>query len=241
MMSEQISNERRQFAPDAVMGVAGTPARASRPMTPDSPASPGAPTKASGESGNFAPLADSYAIVENTPFSAYSVPSSAPSSAPSVGSPGAAVPSTEPAAPPANLADVSEGSLPIVKPLDTKQTPALRIARSRPQRPRLSQGPRPTRRTAPLALRLENPPPLLRLGRLVVGIVLLALAWVGVLAVVFITMALINGFPTQPHLSIRLALYLLGAVGTLWLAVMTLASIIVGAFSLTLALTTSGW
>lgn len=147
-------------------------------------------------------------------------------------------------APVSMAADPSVGgdvSQPSVKPLDTKHTPALRIARSRPERERRSQGARVTGRPPSLAMALENPPPLLRLRRLLVGVVLLALAWAGVLLVVYIAMALINGFPAQPHLSIRLALYLLGALGTAWLAIMTLASIIVGAFSLSLALTHSGW
>jgi len=238
-MSEQISNEQRPFAPEAATDMAGLSGMASMPNMANNLAMPDGPAEAPGASANFAPPADHFAVVDNARFAAYS---DASDGAIAGGAPGAGMATVaDSSAPPVDLADLSEGSLPIVKPLDSKHSPALRIARSRPQRPRLSQGPRPTRKTAPLALRPENPPPLLRLRRLLVGIVLLTLAWAGALAVVFITLALINGFPTQPHLSIRLALYLLGAAGTLWLAVMTLTSIIVGAFSLTLALTTSGW
>ncbi|HUY77168.1 MAG TPA: hypothetical protein VMV29_10385 [Ktedonobacterales bacterium] len=238
-MSEQISNEQRPFAPEVGDGMAPMPSAAS--MANDL-AIRGASAEVFGEPLNLVSQADHFAVVDNTRYASYSAADSA--AAPG-GAPGAGMATVaDGSAPPADLADLSnlsEGSLPIVKPLDSKHSPALRIARSRPQHPRLSQGPRLTRKTAPLALRPENPPPLLRLRRLLVGIVLLTLAWAGALAVVFITMALINGFPTQPHLSIRLAFYLLGAAGTLWLAVMTLTSIIVGAFSLTLALTTSGW
>jgi len=254
-MSEQISNEQRLFALEATAGnsrTSGAPSVANQFAMPGDPAEPfDAPL-------NLVPPADHVAAIESVGYMPYGPGVAAP--APAGNAPGADLPTSVPMLPSApmpptatgfngvaapahltDLADLSEGSLPIVKPLDSKHSPALRIARSRPQRPRLSQGPRPTRKTAPLALRPENPPPLLRLRRLLVGIVLLALAWAGVLAVVFITLALINGFPTQPHLSIRLALYILGAAGTLWLAVMTLASIVVGAFSLTLALTTGGW
>lgn len=232
-MSEQISNEQRPFAPTA-MGIAPAPNTPNTASMANDLVMRGSPPEGFGEPLNLVPQADHFAVVDNTRYGA-----AAAASAP-IPNGVAPTPAGAPA-PPVDLADLSEGSLPIVKPLDSKHSPALRIARSRPQHPRLSQGPRPTRKTAPLALRPENPPPLLRLRRLLVGIVLLTLAWAGALAVVFITLALINGFPTQPHLSIRLAFYLLGAAGTLWLAVMTLTSIIVGAFSLTLALTTSGW
>lgn len=87
----------------------------------------------------------------------------------------------------------------------------------------------------------EHAPEHLRLIRLLLGLALLAVAWVTTLLVVALSESLWSGFPHQPSLTERFALYLLGAVGILWLAIVALALILVGALSLSLALTRRGW
>jgi hypothetical protein len=84
-------------------------------------------------------------------------------------------------------------------------------------------------------------PGYLRPIRLLLGLTLLTLAWVVSLLVVELGDSLLDVFPHQPSLTIRFALYVLGALGIIWLAVVALALIIVGAFSLTLALTRRAW
>ena len=73
------------------------------------------------------------------------------------------------------------------------------------------------------------------------GIVLLGVAWAAALLVAELTESLMDVFPNQPSLTIRFGLYILGAIGLAWLAVVALALIVVGAFSLTLALTRRQW
>ena len=80
----------------------------------------------------------------------------------------------------------------------------------------------------------------LRLWRAVAGITLLALAWATVMVAVLLSVNTL-GVPPHRHVFVRLALYVLGAVGTLWLAAVALTCLIVGAFCLSLALTTRGW
>ena len=87
----------------------------------------------------------------------------------------------------------------------------------------------------------EHPPRHLRLTRLSMGVALLAGAWAASLLVVALTESLLDVFPRQPSLTARFGLYLLGAIGLAWLAMVALALIIVGAFSLTLALTRQQW
>lgn len=84
-------------------------------------------------------------------------------------------------------------------------------------------------------------PGYLRLIRLLLGLTLLTIAWAASLLVVELGDSLLDVFPHQPSLTIRFALYVLGALGIIWLAVVALALIIVGAFSLTLALTRRAW
>lgn len=84
-------------------------------------------------------------------------------------------------------------------------------------------------------------PGYLRLIRLLLGLTLLTIAWAAALLVVALGDSLMDVFPHQPSLTIRFALYVLGALGIIWLAVVALALIVVGAFSLTLALTRRAW
>lgn len=85
-------------------------------------------------------------------------------------------------------------------------------------------------------------PGYLRILRLFLGIALLAAAWGCILLVVAMVGLLSAGLPPEHvSLSVRVLLWALGAVGMLWLAVISVALIIVGAFSLTLALTRRKW
>jgi hypothetical protein len=81
----------------------------------------------------------------------------------------------------------------------------------------------------------------LRLTRLALGLALLTVAWATALLVAALGESLKDVFPHQPSLTIRFGLYLLGALGVTWLAVVALALIIVGALALSLALTRRGW
>jgi hypothetical protein len=80
----------------------------------------------------------------------------------------------------------------------------------------------------------------LRLGRAVVGVVLLALAWVAGMGAFLLIAATLTPLPAH-YVTSRLVLYAVGIVGALWLAVMALGAIIVGAFCLMLAFTTRQW
>ncbi len=97
------------------------------------------------------------------------------------------------------------------------------------------------RRSPAMVYDTEHAPGHLRLTRLVMGLALLAVAWVASLLVVALTESLLTVFPHQPSLTTRFGLYVLGAIGIIWLAVVALALIVVGAFSLALALTRRGW
>lgn len=87
----------------------------------------------------------------------------------------------------------------------------------------------------------EHAPGHLRLTRLGVGLATLVAAWVVSLLVVSLAEALWIVAPHQPVLTERYALDLLYAIGILWLAVIALTMIVVGAFSLFLALTRRDW
>ncbi len=80
----------------------------------------------------------------------------------------------------------------------------------------------------------------LRLSRAVAGVVLLALAWAAVMGAFLLAEATLTPVPTH-NLASRLALYGLGLIGALWLAIMALGAIIAGAFCLMLACTTRQW
>jgi hypothetical protein len=80
----------------------------------------------------------------------------------------------------------------------------------------------------------------LRLGRALVGVVLLVLAWGAVMGAFLLASAALAA-PPGHSLASQLALDALGIIGALWLAIMALAAIIVGAFCLMLAVTTRQW
>jgi hypothetical protein len=80
----------------------------------------------------------------------------------------------------------------------------------------------------------------LRLGRAAAGVVLLGLAWAAVMGAFLLATATLTPLPAH-NLASRLALYAVGIIGVLWLAIMALGAIIVGAFCLMLAFTTRQW
>jgi hypothetical protein len=102
-------------------------------------------------------------------------------------------------------------------------------------------GREPTEQKSTVVYDTEHAPGYLRLARLGLGLGLLAVAWVASLLVVALGQSLWDVFPHQPSLTIRFGLYVLGALGIIWLAVVSLVLITVGAFSFSLALTRRGW
>jgi hypothetical protein len=91
----------------------------------------------------------------------------------------------------------------------------------------------------------EAPVPLpaprgLRMGRAVVGVLLLVLAWGAVMGAFLLASATL-ATPLSHSFAARLALYAAGIIGAVWLAIMALGAIIVGAFCLMLAFTTRQW
>lgn len=116
---------------------------------------------------------------------------------------------------------------------DSGRIPALRFNRY--------VGRQHTERKPAVVYDTEHTPGYLRLTRLAMGVALLAVAWAASLLLVALTDSLVDVFPHQPSLTARFGLYLLGAIGLVWLAMVALALIIVGAFSLTLALTRRQW
>lgn len=83
-------------------------------------------------------------------------------------------------------------------------------------------------------------PRLLRTKRTLTGLVLLALAWLGLFLVVSLGMAAWHVLPIQ-HLSFSLLLALVEVVGACWLGIAALGCLFVGAFCLMLALTRRDW
>lgn len=116
---------------------------------------------------------------------------------------------------------------------DSGRIPALRFNRY--------VGRQHTERKPAVVYDTEHTPGYLRLTRLAMGVALLAVAWAASLLLVALTDSLVDVFPHQPSLTARFGLYVLGAIGLVWLAMVALALIIVGAFSLTLALTRRQW
>ncbi len=116
---------------------------------------------------------------------------------------------------------------------DSERMPALRLNHTvgRPH-----SGPKPT-----VVYDTERAPRRLRLVRLVAALGLLTVAWGATLLVVALSESLVNAFPHQPSLTLRFGLYVMGALGILWLGIMALSLIVVGALSLALALTRRGW
>ncbi|HEX8994505.1 MAG TPA: hypothetical protein VF812_00590 [Ktedonobacterales bacterium] len=121
----------------------------------------------------------------------------------------------------------------ITRGADTGRMPALRLNRY--------VGRQHTEQKSAVVYDTEHAPAHLRLTRLVLGVALLALAWGSSLIVVALSEALWGAFPRHLSLTARFALYVLGAIGIVWLAVVALALIVVGALSLSLALTRREW
>lgn len=87
----------------------------------------------------------------------------------------------------------------------------------------------------------STPPAHLRALRAFIGVALLALAWVGLLAVVVVGQMLWRRATSQRPLSFHLSLYILSLAATCWVAIVAIACIVAGAFSLALAVTRRGW
>ena len=121
----------------------------------------------------------------------------------------------------------------ITRMTDSGRIPALRFNRY--------VGRQHTERKPAVVYDTAHTPGYLRLTRLAMGVALLAVAWAASLLLVELTDSLVDVFPHQPSLTARFGLYILGAIGLAWLAMVALALIIVGAFSLTLALTRRQW
>jgi hypothetical protein len=83
-------------------------------------------------------------------------------------------------------------------------------------------------------------PAWLRITRGLTGLVLLIAAW-GLIVLGLLLAFHILGLAPQRQLVVRLGLYVLGALGMLWLGVVALACLIAGSFCLMLALTTRKW
>lgn len=80
----------------------------------------------------------------------------------------------------------------------------------------------------------------LRTARAVAGIGLLALSWATIMVAIWLAVNTL-GIPPHRHPIVRIALYVLGAVGSCWLGVMAIAAVLAGAFCLMLALTSREW
>lgn len=113
--------------------------------------------------------------------------------------------------------------------------PALRLHRSAPRRARVQKRPK-----NPSIIADVHAPHLLRLWRLLIGLVLLALAWAGLVVAAILAEGIWDVVPHQ-HPTLHLLVYLAQAVGACWLGIMALCCIVVGAFSLTIGLTSRGW
>jgi hypothetical protein len=80
----------------------------------------------------------------------------------------------------------------------------------------------------------------LRMARAVAGIGLVGLSWAIIMAAIWLTFNTL-GIPPHRHPIVRIALYVLGAVGSCWLGVVAVAAVLAGSFCLMLALTTREW
>ncbi len=87
----------------------------------------------------------------------------------------------------------------------------------------------------------EPAPRFLRLGRALIGLALLAVAWGSVVLVIVLANLVLGDLDDPIHITVRFLLYLLGALAMIWLAVVALASLVAGAFSLSLALSRRDW
>lgn len=112
--------------------------------------------------------------------------------------------------------------------------PALRLNRSTPRRP---SGPD----TKKMVFLADIPAPrFLRLWRLLIGLALLALAWGGLLATAMLAEGAWDMIPHK-HPTLHLVVYVVQAILACWIGAVSLVCIVVGAFSLAIALTSRGW
>lgn len=86
----------------------------------------------------------------------------------------------------------------------------------------------------------DTPPRLLRAGRALVGLALLALAWLGLYLVAALVMAVWHVLPIQ-RLSFNLLVSGLELVGACWIGMAALGCLFAGAFCVMLALTRRRW
>lgn len=92
----------------------------------------------------------------------------------------------------------------------------------------------------PPALVSTRAPWYLRLLRFIVGLTLLVLAWCGALLVALLADSALQ--PARPnHVALDTAMSVLKMAGACWVGIATLAAIVAGAFSLSLALTNRDW
>ena len=111
--------------------------------------------------------------------------------------------------------------------------PPMRLSRSVG---RYREGKRPAEPTYD-----ETPPRYLRPLRAALGILLLTIAWIALLAVVIVGQMVWRRLTSTRPLSFHRSLYVLSLAATCWVAVVAVACIVAGAFSLALAITRKGW
>ncbi len=108
---------------------------------------------------------------------------------------------------------------------------------TRPRRPASVIKPAAGRKvTAP-----EGPPPrLLGVWRALIGIILLALSWGGLVLVAMFG-GMVWPLLVSRHITPRLGLYALGAIGICWIGIVSLCCLVTGAFCLSLAVSRASW
>lgn len=89
-----------------------------------------------------------------------------------------------------------------------------------------------------MELSLGPAPRGLRLARLVAGLILLGVAWLCVALALALAGAALDGFV---HPGGRVAVTAFSVIAALWLGGVALASVVTGAFSLSLAIRRTGW
>lgn len=87
----------------------------------------------------------------------------------------------------------------------------------------------------------DTPPRYLRPLRAVLGVLLLTFAWIALLAIITFGQMVWRRLTSARPLSFHLSLYVLSLAATCWVAVVAVACIVAGAFSLALAITRKGW
>ena len=84
-------------------------------------------------------------------------------------------------------------------------------------------------------------PRFLRVGRALTGLALLAVAWGSVVLVLLLASAVLSDLDDPVHVTLHFMLLLFGALVMIWLILVALASLVAGAFSLSLALGRGDW